>query len=419
MNVTVKNGSLKGEVLIPSSKSVAHRMIIASVISGTRISVLGNLKSKDIVATLDCMEMLGATVLRNNDGAIIDASNLKVKGNIFDVNESGSTMRFLLPLLPVYMDEFKMLGRGRIGERPISALRKAMGDCGVTVDSDFLPANVSGTYASNNFSVDAGVSSQFVTGLLFTLMALGGGRLKIEGELTSKGYVNVTLGVLEKFGVSVEYGNGIYILSRLEDTTVPKEVVVNGDWSSACFWIVQGVLGGDITIKGLEYPDHQPDSIILSVIKEMGGDVTYNNDSVRARKSDLKAINFDADGSPDIVPILAVACALAEGVSTITGTRRLRLKESDRVKAVTDMLSNCGVKVESGENYIKIWGTKEISGGTIDSQNDHRIAMSGIVLGSTSKDDVIINGVECVAKSYPDFLKDFEILGGKYEESKS
>ena len=147
----------------------------------------------------------------------------------------------------------------------------------------------------------------------------------------------------------------------------------------------------------------------------MGGKVSYENGIVKATKSQLKAINFDADGSPDIVPILAVACALAEGVSIITGTHRLRLKESDRVKAVTDMLSVCGVRVESGENHIKIWGSKNIKGGVIDSARDHRIAMSGIILGLVSDTGTIVEGVECVSKSYPDFLIDFEKLGGKYE----
>ena len=415
MNVTVKNGSLTGEVEIPSSKSVAHRMIMASVLSGSRSSIYGNLKSKDIIATLDCMATLGASITHNEKGAEIDATSLNPRGKIFNVNESGSTMRFLLPLLPVYLEEFEMVGEGRIGERPVSALRDAMGKCGVMVDKDYLPVKVSGKYNSNQFIVNAGISSQFVTGLLFTLVALGGGTLKIEGDLTSKGYIDITIGVLEKYGVKVVYKDNVYTVSIPKGIVIPREIRVNGDWSSACFWIVAGVLNGDITIKGLEYPDHQPDSIILSIIKEMGGNLSCEQGVVRVVKSELKAIDFDADGSPDIVPILAVACARAEGVSTITGTRRLRLKESDRVRAVTDMLSACGVRVESGENYIKIWGTSAISGGVIDSARDHRIAMSGMILGSIAKGDVVIKDVECVSKSYPDFLKDYEKLGGKYE----
>ena len=415
MLVTIKKSSLNGMVEIPSSKSVAHRMIIASVLSGSRSSIIGNLKSKDIVATLDCMEGLGATIIKNERGAIIDATTLESNRKIFNVNESGSTMRFLLPLLPVYLNNFKMVGEGRISERPVSALRKAMAESGVSVDNDYLPVNVSGKYNSNSFTVDAGVSSQFVTGLLFTLVALGGGKLKIDGELTSKGYVDITTQVLEKYGVAVEFKDNEYSVSLHNGINAPKEIKVSGDWSSACFWIVAGVLAGDITISGLEYPDAQPDSIILSVIKAMGGNVSYEQGLVRAKKSALKAIEFDADGSPDIVPILAVACACAEGVSTITGTRRLRLKESDRVKAVTEMLSACGVKVESGENHIKIWGTKDIQGGVIDSARDHRIAMSGMILGTMAQGITTIKDVECVSKSYPDFIKDFEKLGGIYE----
>lgn len=169
-------------------------------------------------------------------------------------------------------------------------------------------------------------------------------------------------------------------------------------------------------LKGLNYPDHQPDSIILSVIKQMGGKVYFKDGVLVAEKSKLNAVDFDADGSPDIVPILAVACANASGVSTITGTRRLRIKESDRVQAVCDMLSSFGVKTESGENYIKIWGTDTITGGVVDSKNDHRIAMSGAVMGSVASGVTTIKGIECISKSYPDFIKDFISVGGIVNE---
>ena len=414
MNVTVKNGSLNGSVSVPPSKSVAHRAIILSAILGTRTSIYGNLNSKDIQATLGAMETLGAGVIRNESGVTITAIK-EAKGNVFNVQESGSTMRFLLPLIPVYNHEFSMEGAGRIGERTISALRKTMAENGVQVSADFLPVSVIGKYNSNEFTVSPKESSQFVTGLLFTLTALGGGRLKIDGELTSKGYVDITLEVMKKFGVDVSYSSGEYQVNVPAQPVITKDVVVNADWSSACFWVVAGVLGGEIKVKGLEYPDAQPDSIILSVLKEMGADVEFSGGTVVAKKSTLKAIEFNADSSPDIVPILSVACAFAKGVSTITGVSRLRIKESDRVKAVTDMLTACGIKVESGEDYIKIWGTNNAVGGVIDSVNDHRIAMSGIILGSIANGETTVKGVECVSKSYPDFLVDFKSLGGSYE----
>lgn len=415
MNFTAKKSNLIGCVRVPSSKSVAHRMIISSLISGSRSIVNGSLNSDDIIATLSAIERLGAKVVKLENGVEIDASNLQCERAFFDVNESGSTMRFLLPLLPVYLGEFQMSGQGRIGKRSVASLRKAMGDAGVVVESDFLPTRVSGKYITSDFCVDASTSSQFVTGLLFTIVALGGGMLKINGELTSSGYVDVTIEVLKKYGVSIEQKENIYVIRVPRGIVPPKEICVNGDWSSACFWIVGGVLSGDVSITGLEYPDAQPDSIVLSVIKKMGGNVSYENGVVRATKSVLTGVEFDADGSPDIVPILAVACACARGVSIITGTRRLRLKESDRVKAITDMLSNMGVRVESGENYIKIWGAENIHSGEIDAVNDHRIAMSGIILGSVAKFGATIKGIECISKSYPDFIKDYVSLGGKYE----
>ena len=414
MDVNVKNGSLIGSVNTPSSKSVAHRAIILSAILGTRTYVCGNLNSNDIQATLDAIESLGAFVKREENGAIVSGIS-SPSGKVFNVRESGSTMRFLLPLLPVYLGKFKMEGSGRIGERTIRAIRQSMQNNGVNVSGDFLPVSVGGKYSTKEFTIAPKESSQFVTGLLFTLVALGGGKLKIDGELTSKGYVDVTLEVMKKFGVNVGYAGGEYNVECPKKEVAPTKITVDGDWSSACFWIVAGALGGAITIKGLDYPSAQPDSIILSVLKKMGANVEYRDGLVTSKKSGLKAINFNADASPDIVPILSVACACAEGVSTITGVSRLRIKESDRVKSVTDMLTACGIKVESGEDYIKIWGSSAITGGVIDSVNDHRIAMSGMVLGSVASGQTTVKGVECVSKSYPDFLKDFKELGGKYE----
>lgn len=415
-NVVVKKCYLSGEVTPPSSKSVAHRLILASAISRNQTKIYGNLNSKDIIATLNCIESLGAKVERIEGGVVITPSTLVSENVTFNVKESGSTMRFLLPLLPAYGKSFTMVGEGRIGERPITALKETMARVGVEVESNFLPTKVKGSYKGNIFEIDPSLSSQYLTGLLFTLYALGGGTIITTGKVTSKGYVDITLDVLKKFGVKVENDNDRYIVSVDDSSNTPSEINVDGDWSSACFWVVAGLLNGELTIKGLSYPDSQPDSAIIDLAKLMGGKLEFSGDSVRVSKSELKAIDFNADNSPDIVPILAVACACAKGVSTITGVKRLRIKESDRVATVCDMLSSVGVKVESGKDYIKIWGRCPLKSGTIDSANDHRIAMSGIILSSQIEDGARVNGVECVSKSYPDFIKDFISLGGECNE---
>ena len=414
-DLKVFKSSFNGNVTIPSSKSVAHRMIIASVLSGACSTVIGNLNSKDIKATLGCMEALGAKVNYTKDGAIIDATKLMGEANTFDVNESGSTLRFLLPVIPIYRSNFSIKGAGRIGERPIKSLKTAMEACGVKVSGDYIPVTVEGSYDKCDFTVNATESSQYVTGLLYTIAKLGGGKLKIEGTLTSKGYIDITTGVLKAYGVAVDYSESekTFTISAPNGFVAPKVVNVNGDWSSACFWAVAGVLSGDIAIKGLNYPDSQPDSIIVDVLKKAGGNVSFKEGVLYAKKSTLKAIEFDADGSPDIVPILAVALSQANGDSLITGTARLKIKESDRVKAVADMLSVVGIKTEIGENHMKIYGGATLHGGVIDSVNDHRIAMSGMILGSLIDEVTTILGTECTAKSYPDFVKDYLNLGGK------
>ena len=414
-NLIVKKASLNGEIIAPSSKSVAHRMIIASAISGAKVQVFGNLNSKDIQATLDCMQVVGARVKAIDGGVDIDATCVVPKGNVFDVNESGSTMRFLLPILPIYLNSFSLKGQGRIGGRPIKSLKDAMAKNGVTVSADYLPVMVSGRYDSCDFTIDATESSQYVTGLLFTLAKLGGGTLKIDGRISSRGYIDITVDVLKEFGIAVEFdaSNNAFSVKSGQGFNAPKSLYVNGDWSSACFFIVAGVLNGDVQIKGLKYPDSQPDSIIVDVIKRAGGNVYYEDGVLYAKKSQLQAIDFDADGCPDIVPILAVALSQAEGVSTITGTARLRIKESDRVKAIIDTLSAVGIKCEAGANHIKIYGGTTPKAGVIDSVNDHRIAMSGAVLGSVAEGEVTIKGIECTSKSYPDFINDYLKLGGK------
>ena len=415
-NVVVKKSYLSGDVTPPSSKSVAHRLILASAISRNQTKIYGNLNSNDIIATLKCIESLGAKVVRIEGGVEIIPSTLVSENVTFNVKESGSTMRFLLPLLPIYGKSFTMVGEGRIGERPITALKETMAKVGVEVESNFLPTKVEGSYNGNIFEIDPSLSSQYLTGLLFTLYALGGGTIITTGKVTSKGYVDVTLDVLKKFGVEVENNKDKYIVNVNNPSNAPREINVDGDWSSACFWIVGALLNGSITLNGLSYPSAQPDSVIIEIARKMGGKVKIENNEIKVEKSSLKAIDFNADDSPDIVPILSVACAFADGVSTITGIERLRVKESDRVKTVTDMLLAVGIKVENGYDYIKIYGNSKIKGGTIDSANDHRIAMSGIILSIMGEEETIVRGVECVSKSYPNFLKDFISLGGECNE---
>ncbi len=412
-DILVKKGYLTGVIKAPSSKSFAHRMIIASAISGSRSLVKGNLNSKDIEATLDCIKTLGIEVWDVDEGAYV-GGRLKNAGNTFNVKESGSTMRFLLPLIPKYIDEFIIYGEGRIGERTIAPLKKSLATCGVEVENEFLPTRVSGIYRNNEFTIDASLSSQYVTGLMFALTALGGGKLNIKGNITSRGYIDITIEVLKKFGVEIAFiKNENAFTVDVSNMSAPKEVEVNGDWSSACFMIVAALLNGEVTIRGLTYPDPQPDSVIVDVVKKMGGSITAKDGEIKVKKSALKAINFNADGSPDIVPILAVACAFAEGTSVIEGTSRLRIKESDRVISIVNMLSSVGVKVEYGDDYIKIYGSNPLKSGVINSYNDHRIAMSGVILGSVIG-NVEVTNIECIAKSYPDFIKDFLLIGGQY-----
>lgn len=394
MNVKINPEKLFGEVFAISSKSFAHRMIIAAALADKKTKINLNIYSEDIDATLSCIEALGARVEKQKDYVLVYPIKKGLKNVVLDCNESGSTARFLLPVAAAVSDSFKMVGRGRLPERPLLPLVSQMTKNGVTTDSDRLPMSVSGRLMSGKYEIAGNISSQYITGLLMALPLMEGeSEIILTSHLESAAYVDITLDVLSRFGVKIEKtDNGYRVFPSVY--TSPGEISVEGDWSNAAFWVVADKICGNIKIKGLNYDSLQGD---MGILTEVGKDI------------------IDANQIPDLVPILAVAACAKSGRTQIINAQRLRIKESDRLKAVCLTLTALGADVLETDDGLIINGNKKLNGGEIDSFNDHRIVMSGAIASCLCENPVIIKNAQAVNKSYPTFFEDFKKLGGCIE----
>ncbi|MCL2088395.1 MAG: 3-phosphoshikimate 1-carboxyvinyltransferase [Oscillospiraceae bacterium] len=397
MKIRFSPSSLSGDVTIPPSKSVLHRAIIcASLAYGS--SVVSNVNlSDDIEATIGCMNALGASIVKDGSRLIIDGiAGNPASESILDCAESGSTLRFLIPIAAALGVRAEFCGRGKLPERPV----QLDGLCGVHSNySGTMPFSISGRLIGGDFTIDGGVSSQFVTGLLLALpMVTGNSTITVKGILQSRPYVDITLDVMERFGVTADYYDGKYHINggqRYRPCDYPAE----GDYSQAAFFAVANRIGSDINICGLDRNTKQGDKQIFDII---GG------------LDDSKGFELDASDIPDLVPILAVLGTYCRrgAVSRITGAARLRIKESDRLSAIASALSALGGRVTVTEDGLVIYGVNSLVGGECDSCGDHRIAMSVAIAALGCRGDVILTGAEAVNKSYPVFYEDYKKLGG-------
>ena len=410
MDLKVNTSEIAGIVSAPISKSAAHRLIIACALAG--VYKLPHVINDDIAATVRCLNVIFAnenTV--GSDAPFADAN----------AGESGSTLRFLLPIACALGSKVRFWGEGRLGSRPIKQLTDALNAHGAKITGDALPLNINGRLESGEYIIDASVSSQYITGLLFALPLLDGdSRIVLDGSIVSGSYINITLDVLKKFGIKIEREKSGFYIKGSQRYKVPDGVAnsdtlkVEGDWSSAGFLLAMGVLCGDVEVKNLDLDSAQGDKVIVELLRRAGGRVEISNGSVTAKKSLLKAIEFDATDCPDIVPIMSVVLAAANGVSKISGVDRLKQKESDRLFAVRAMLSGFGIDTQYESDTLYICGGK-LRGGELYGFNDHRIAMSSIVGAMCAEGESIVRGVECIKKSYPAFIHDAVALGGRCE----
>lgn len=393
--VSVENSILKGSVKLPPSKSAAHRALICSFLAGGG-SVEGMIQSNDMKATVGALEAL------------------KNKSNTVDCLESGSTLRFLIPVAAVLGIETTFVGSGRLPQRPLDEYTKLLPEHGVNVEtSGGLPYSISGKLRAGYYEIAGDVSSQYITGLLLALpLANGDSALSITTALESKPYVDMTIQVMEAYGVFVRETEFGYLIKGNQHYK-KIDFSVESDWSQAAFFMAAGAIASDITIEGVNPASLQGDKAVCEIMKTFGADVTMGNDSVRCRSDQLMGTVIDAHDIPDMVPAIAVTAAFAQGETIIKGAARLRYKESDRLKSVADNLRLMGVEVEEMPDGLVIQGGKQLMGAELKGYNDHRIVMAFTVAASFAKGNSTIDDAESINKSYPTFFEDFNSLGGK------
>ncbi|MFD3156609.1 3-phosphoshikimate 1-carboxyvinyltransferase [Haloimpatiens sp. FM7330] len=422
----INPSSLCGKIKIPPSKSMSHRAVICAGLSEEKSVIDDIIFSQDIIATCEAMKALGISIdiveknLQDYKKIYIEGrKKLKLINNSIDCKESGSTLRFLIPIALLTGDKITFKGSGKLVERPLNVYYEIFDKQGIEYSNHNgnLPLEVKGSLSHGEYKVKGNISSQFISGLLFTLPLLkGDSKIIITTELESKAYIDLTLQMLKTFNIEIENNNYEEFYIKGNQKYISKDYKVEGDFSQAAFWLVGGIIGEKISCCNLEMDSLQGDKVILDIIKKMGGNIKIKEDFVEVSKSQTKGIVIDASQCPDLVPILAVLGSVSDGTTKIINAERLRIKECDRLKAITNELKILGANIEELEDGLVIQGRKTLNGGVVDSWNDHRIAMALAVASIKCTESVIIKGSNAVSKSYPQFWNDFKKLGGNIHE---
>ena len=415
MNKTILPGARTGEVHIPASKSQAHRMLLCAAMGENEVTLRCRGLSKDILATVACLKALGASV--DAEGEVLHLRPVSAPPPglcLLPCGESGSTLRFLLPLVGALGASAVFEREGRLPERPIEPLGRELCRNGMDIRSDGARLSCSGQLRPGAFSLPGNISSQYISALLMTLPLLDGeSTLHMEGALESAAYVAMTEEVLRLGGVRTEKTGYGYRIPGGQRCRFAPELSVEGDYSNAAFFLCAGALSErGIRVTGLDPQSRQGDRAIVPLLEEMGAQVASDGSSVTVKRDALHGITIDASPIPDLIPVLSVVAAAASGETRVIHAQRLRLKESDRLHSTTQMLRALGAEAEELPDGLVIRGGRTLAGGTVDACGDHRIAMSAAVAGGICRGAVTICGSECVQKSYPDFWTDFQQLKG-------
>ena len=388
MDIRIIPQKLRGAVTPPASKSMAHRAVLAMALAGGT-GTLSNLSdSQDIQATKRCVAALKAP---------------RPEGELpfLDCGESGSTLRFLIPIALAVAGGGVFTGHGRLMERPQQPYFDIFDEKGIFYGQTDGVLTVRGTLTPGVYRLPGNVSSQFVTGLLYALPLLpGDSTIEITTPLESGGYVDMTLDMLEKFGISVQNEN--YAAFHIPGNQVyqGRDITVEGDWSQAGFWYAANFLDNQVAIQGLNADSTQGDRVVASLYWKL------------AKPGDT---DIDVSGCPDLLPPLAVMAAVRSGTTRFVNAARLRIKESDRLATTAALLNALGGHAEEGPDSLTVRGVPAFSGGTVDGANDHRIVMAAAIAATRSSAPVTILGAEAVRKSYPSFWEDYKQLGGVFD----
>lgn len=417
MNVKIGKSPLnKGQVRIISSKSDGHRSLIAAALAEEESVLFVDGWSDDLEATVRCLEGLGAEIYKEPSGIeVVPIPGNLEKEAVLDCGESGSTLRFLLPVAAALGRHTIFDGKGRLPERPIGVLLEELAKHGCTVNSDKLPLELEGKLQAGVYTLPGNISSQFITGLLFALPLLeGDSEIVLTTAVESRGYIDMTLKTLKIFGAAVEETENGWKIPGGQTFEGPRMRFTEGDWSNAAFWLTAGAIKGSIGCQGLDMESAQGDRAIVSLLEEFGAETKMILNQITVTNKEMKGIRIDASQIPDLVPILCIAGAAAEGTTEITNAGRLRMKESDRLAVMAECLQKIGVEVEEREDGLVITGGCNPPEGeiVIDSHNDHRIVMAMAIAAVSLGVDITIEHADAVNKSYPSFFAELTKLGG-------
>ncbi len=417
MNVTLHGLTSSGRISAIPSKSHVHRLLIAAALSDHVRQIRCDRTNADIDATVRCLNALGANITFENGLFTVSPILTPVNGATLPVGESGSTLRFLIPVVAALGVTAHFVMEGRLPGRPLSPLREVLIDHGVTFsEAGANPMTLSGQLRGGSFVYDGGVSSQFTTGLLLALPLLDKPSfVTLTGKVESRPYIDLTVATLKAFGIEIKEESNTFSLvakAQAEATLMEAE----GDWSNGAFMLALGAFSHrGMTVTGLDASSAQGDRAIVPLLQQFGADITEEAcGALSLKRRELTAIpEIDAADIPDLVPILSVLAASARGTTRIRNCGRLRIKESDRIASVCAMLTSLGGSVRSEGDDIVIDGNGTLSGGTVDCANDHRIAMSAAVASVIATGPVTLLGAEAVRKSYPAFFDDLGMLSGQ------
>ncbi|MBP0957205.1 MAG: 3-phosphoshikimate 1-carboxyvinyltransferase [Oscillospiraceae bacterium] len=406
MDVKIYPSKLIGTVSAPSSKSYSHRMIIAAALADGVSEISNVTDSNDITVTSQAMEALGANVLSDSGTYTVRGIKNPAEKAEIDCGESGSTLRFIIPVAAALGTTTTLIGHAKLPQRPITPYTREFPSKGVTFEpKSGLPITLTGKLRAGEYNLEGDVSSQFITGLMLALpMCEEDSVIKLTSPLQSKPYADMTIAALKKFGIDIREmslsGLPIYLIKGGQKYK-PCRTAVEGDYSQAAFFFTANALGSEVKVTNLDTNSVQGDKAILDIIASCG--------------DDMKPFTADVADIPDLVPILAVLGSFTKGTSKIVNAARLKLKESDRLTCVANALNAIGGKVTAGDDFLTMEHIDTFTGGEVDSCKDHRIVMAAAIAATASNAPVIIHGAEDVKKSYPRFFEDFKSLGGQFE----
>jgi 3-phosphoshikimate 1-carboxyvinyltransferase len=416
MKKFIHTSEVRGKITAPASKSQTIRAMIGAVLSESNTKIINPLYCHDTETVLSIIQFFRAGI-EESENLLAISGGLKNIPDIINCGESATCVRIFSAIALLLDDYIKIEGRGTLLNRDFSDVVRSLNSIGIdcTSNNGLLPLKIKGGKAFNAFKLDCSQSSQFLSGLLFTLPLLNYDTDILANNLISKSYIDLTIEILNKFNISVIRQNDDRFKIEGNQKYESTEIEIEGDWSNAAYLLVAGAIGGYIDLYGLNINSVQGDKKILEIINVCGSGITLKSDSIEIKKGHLLGFIYDASDTPDLFPPLVALAVNCTGESRIKGIHRLRNKESDRLSSLTEEFSKLGAVIKTENNTMIIEGGI-LKGGEVFSHNDHRIAMSLAIAGINSEKPVVIGNSECVSKSYPDFFGDLKQIGVKINE---